>query len=257
MIKVEHQKKILDKLSDYPVFHLFIKYAISEDKYDLYVDQKEDPKTIIMHVPPAFVLYGEVPMNHTDDVKNLMKKGSWIISPNVLWDTYLTQIYENNIQSHPRIQFDEQFLDIVHLNSLRKPLPEGLRLVNIDESNVNQWMIEGQITSRFFVNRPFLKHGFGLCLLDEKNEVQGFALTNYPVEEGNEIEVSYRIGYDDFEVYRKRGIGTTLVSMFLEMAIKKGYRPIWDAATDISAHIAKKLGYIEKKKWMMHHIIGE
>lgn len=254
MLLIENKTDIIKKLDDYPVFKLFIKYAILEDNYDLYVDHLPNPELIIMHVPPAFIFYGKPKDSEKESIQSIVQKGAWIISPNQRWDEYLLKTFNQCIRSFERTSFDESFLDLSHLKSLGKPLPDGLKIVEIDEKYVNQWMIKSQITDKFFVSKPFLKYGFGLCLIDQNDVVQGFALTNYPLDGGDEIEVSYRIGYDDFQDYRRKGIGTTLVTMFLAMAINKGYKPIWDAATDVSAHIAKKIGYIEKRKWFMYHI---
>lgn len=233
---------------------MFIQYAIIERNYDLYVDRIDQPQTYIMHVPPAYICYGVVNPNETHSILSIIDKGAWILSPNNEWDEYLCSIFNQRIKSYQRTAFDESALQIEQLQKLRKPLPEGLKIVEISDKHVGQWMIKSQIIDRIFVHRPFLTHGFGLCLIDTDEVVQGFALTNYPIGEGNQIEVSFRIGFDDHQEYRRKGIGTTLVSQFIEMSLQKGYFPIWDAATDVSANIAKKLGYIEKRKWYMHHI---
>jgi len=119
-------------------------------------------------------------------------------------------------------------------------------------------MIRDQITSKFFLNVDFLQHGFGFALVNEQGVIHGYALTNYPIEcHSHEIEVSYRVGYDDYPFYRHKGIGTTLVCQFIIEALNRGYLPLWDAANEISSHIARKLGYLDYYQWNMHHIINK
>ena len=255
MIQVKEQKKFYETLFDhYPVFDLFITYAFNHRDYDLYVDNLANPKTLILYVSPAFILLGEHLDSEKDSIKTLMGPGAWIISPNASWDHFLTKLYDEHLKTFPRIRFDDSKLSIEHLKSLRKPLPPELKIVPIEQKHLEEGMIKDQIINHFYQNIDFLEHGFGLALVNDKDVIHGFALTNYPIDDPKNIEVSYRVGYDDFPYYRQKGIGTTLVSCFIEECLNRGYHPVWDAANDVSAHIARKLGYQDVLKWNMYHI---
>jgi len=256
MMKIDsHKEAYLHYFDHYPVFQLYISYAFKYRNYDLYVDDLIHPKTLIMYVDPAFILYGQTNHLLADSIKNIITKGSWIISPDESWDSYLTDLYKDHIQSFPRLLCDGKELNIEHLKSLQKPLPEELSIVPIEQKHLTEGMIKDQILDKFFQNIDFMSHGYGLALVNHQGVIHGYALTNYPIDNEKEIEVSYRVGYDDYQVYRNRGIGTTLVSRFLEETLHKGYIPIWDAANQISQHIAHKLGYEDHYHWFMHHII--
>lgn len=255
MIKLEHNKKAYEHYFDhYPVFQLFISYAIKYRNYELYVDDLFDPKTLMMYVEPAFILYGKTNHLLSGSMKEIMTKGSWIVSPDAEWDTFLKDIFNEHIQSFPRLLCDGKNLNINHLKSLQKTLPEELRIVPIEQKHLEQGMIKDQIIDKFYSHIDFMSHGFGFALVNQQDVIHGFALTNYPIDNEQEIEVSYRVGYDDYQVYRNRGIGTTLVSRFLEETLRLGYIPVWDAANPISQHIAHKLGYQDHYHWFMHHI---
>ncbi|MBN2604543.1 MAG: GNAT family N-acetyltransferase, partial [Bacilli bacterium] len=131
--------------------------------------------------------------------------------------------------------------------------PKGLSIVPIEERHLEKGIIHDDVISRFFQKSDFLKEGFGFVLLDDRDIAQGFALTNYPIT-SNEVELYFRVGYDSFEKYRNQGIGTLLCTYFIEEALKRGFVPIWDSAHETSAHIARKLGYVDSHKWKMHHI---
>jgi hypothetical protein len=258
VIKIENQKEsFLDLFQHYPVFTLFIEYAILHVDYVLYVNRLNHPNLIMMHVPPAFIFAGSPDDNEIEDILRIMNKGAWIVSPNVTFDQWLEKIYGSCMQSHPRILFDEGSLDVNHLKRYIKPLPKELSIVPIEEKHLVNGMIKEEIINRFFINTSLMTHGFGFALVNEEDVVHGFALTNYPLASTHEIEVSYRVGYESFQKYRNQGIGTTLVCTFLIEAIQRGYKPIWDAANEVSAHIARKLGYIDKYQWKMHHIIEQ
>jgi len=54
MIKIEsHKEQFISFFSNYPVFHLFIEYAIKYVDYIIYVDNVDNPQTLMMYAPPA------------------------------------------------------------------------------------------------------------------------------------------------------------------------------------------------------------
>jgi GNAT superfamily N-acetyltransferase len=151
--------------------------------------------------------------------------------------------------------FDASALSVPLIQSLRTPIPDELKIEPIGPNHLKDGIMQREILDRFFQKRPFLEHGFGVVLTDAANAVHGFAMTNYPLDGSSEIEVMFRVGTNQDTRYRGRGIATTLASYFLEEAILRGYSPQWDAANDISAHIARKFGYTERLRWHMHHLI--
>lgn len=251
---IDNQDKYLYLFDDYPVFELYLEHAINNMDYKIFVDNLENSQAALLFAAPAFLLVGNPNMINKDDLKSILKSGSWIISPSNSWDVFLVETFAKEIDSYPRVLFDESEIDLLKLESLRKPLPEELKIVPVEKKHLEKGMLKHEIIDKFFVNIDFLNAGFGLVLENAEGVVHGFAVTNYPVTTKDKIEVTYRVGYDTFDKYRNKGIGTTLVSLFIEDSIKRGLKPLWDAANQTSAHIALKLGYIEKKHWLMHHI---
>jgi hypothetical protein len=255
MKKIQVGKKQLHEMfANYPVFELFVQHAIENMDVDFYVDDDIKPESMILYARPAYMLSGRAETNLVDDLKEIIQPGGWIISPNQEWDDLLKITFKENLQSFPRTLFDSSEIKITHLKSIRKPLPEELKIVPINAQHLEKGMIKEEIVDKFFTGKNFLESGFGFALVNDQGMIHGFALTNYPILSEKEVEVSYRVGYDSFQKYRNMGIGTTLASIFVEEAIKRGYDPVWDAAHIVSAHIAKKLGYGEKTHWFMHHL---
>ncbi|MDD3171525.1 MAG: GNAT family N-acetyltransferase, partial [Bacilli bacterium] len=170
------------------------------------------------------------------------------------WKSYFENYYEDNVKIHQRVLFDSSLLTLEKTREYKTNLPEELRIVKIEKEHVASGLIFQDVTSRFFTASDFIEHGFGFALVDKNNICQGFALTNYPVI-GKEVELYFRIGYEDYPKYRQKGLGTLLCSYFIEYCLLNGYTPVWDAANDISSHIAHKFGYIPEEKWYMYHVI--
>lgn len=256
MILVKKDKHLYKPyFDDYPVFKLFIDYTYKYKDFDLYINDLTDIKSMIMHIEPAYLFWGSVLFEESESIKQILHVGAWIISPNMSWDYYLAEIYGTRLKKYPRVLFDDSKLSIDYLRTLHKMLPRELSIVPIENKHLQKGMIKDQIIDKFFTECDFVSHGFGFALVNQNDVVHGFALTNYPVNQQKEIEVSYRVGYDDYPYYRKKGIGTTLVCTFIEESLLRGYKPIWDAATDVSAHIARNLGYHDFYHWNMYHLI--
>ncbi len=244
-----NNEKYQHYFKDYPVFQLFVEHAFKYMEIVIFVDKEENPSTIIIEAKPAYILYGKP----TTDLTNILHPGAWIISPSDQWDEVLKSVFQNNLETYQRILCDESKLSTTHLLEFDKELPEELRIEPITKEHIQAGMIKDDVINRFFPNVDFLTTGFGLALVNNENIVHGFALTNYPIQ-SDEIEVYYRVGYESFTKYRNQGIGTLIASKFIIESLHRGYKPIWDAATPLSYHIANKLGYQDKLHWQMHHL---
>ncbi len=253
MIKTDQPKDYYPLFDAYPVFHNFIKYACQDLSPAIYVDQIHEPSCLVLYAFPAYFILGKPNPSYVESVCQLIQSDAWVITADTSWDTVFNDYYKNNIQTHARIQFDSSQLNLEHILSLRKPLPPNLSVVPINETHISNGMIYDDVISRFFTQSSFKDHGYGFALVDEHNDPKGFALTNYPII-GQEIELYFRVGYNYDVQNRNQGIGTTLCTYFIEETLKRGLIPIWDSANEVSAHIARKLGFIEMIHWSMYHI---
>ncbi|MBN2540454.1 MAG: GNAT family N-acetyltransferase [Bacilli bacterium] len=254
IIVPENQKeKIYQLFLQQSIFQNFIRYAIRDLNPDLYVNSLDDPKIAMMYTPPVYFLHGDPLANGGEDILELIRPDSWIVPDREEWNVYVETAFRNQLDVFPRILFRSDALSLEHILSFRKPLPKGLRIEKIQAQHLKEdTMIQVDVTRRFFRVRDFLRNGFGFVLLNEDNIPQGFALTNYPVE-GKEVEVYFRVGYDDYPKYRNQGLGLQLCIAFLEYCLNNDYIPVWDAAHAISSHLASKLGYLEDISWTMYH----
>lgn len=247
-------EKAKQVFSNYPVFSLYLRYAFQDLECRWFADKENDPATWVLFAPPGVFFHGDVPVDQSEEIRRIVPGGAWIISPNPAWDSFLTKLYGADMDSFPRLQFDASHLSLSTLRSYRVDLPDDLKIEPIEARHLTEGMIKEEIADRYFAKRPFSTHGFGLALTNAKGVVHGFALTNYPVDEDRDVELSFRVGYESFQKYRGRGIATMLAAMFVEMAMERGFSPQWDAANETSQHIARKLGYQDHYRWSMHHV---
>ena len=131
---IDNQDKYLYLFDDYPVFELYLEHAINNMDYKIFVDNLENSQAALLFAAPAFLLVGNPNMINKDDLKSILKSGSWIISPSNSWDVFLVETFAKEIDSYPRVLFDESEIDLLKLESLRKPLPEELKIILVEKN---------------------------------------------------------------------------------------------------------------------------
>lgn len=249
-LKKSQHKKYEPMFQHFKVFTNFVEYVLIDVDYDMYVDNLENPKIGLIHSKPFYVIAGDASSDNVEDLLSIIESRGWLVPETNEWNDPIEK-YLKGVQGYERTLFDSSKLDIEVIKSYKRELPENLRIVPIEEKHIKVGLIEGDVTSRFFVKRDFMNHGFGFALVDENETVHGFSLTNFPYS-GNEIELYFRIGLEDYTLYRDKGIATILAAYLIEECLKRNITPTWDAAHEVSAHIAKKLGYIPIHTWKMY-----
>lgn len=125
-----------------------------------------------------------------------------------------------------------------HLHRLLDKRPEGMSFQPIEGTWIS-WCRQAEWSRDFvslFTDEQFAREGLGVLLMQEGVPVAGASsYVRYPG--GIEIQVQTR---DDCQ---GRGYATLAAAKVILMAHACGLNATWDAANEVSAHIAQKLGY--------------
>jgi GNAT superfamily N-acetyltransferase len=235
-------------------FTNYINFAIEFFTPEIWVDDEVQPTLACFYTAPAYFLWGDPDAKNVAPLLEIIPQDSWLVPSSEKWDRHLVAYFGERLITHPRTSFDASSLNLEHLRSLKIELPAGLRLVPIDETLINdqEGMLYQDLLCKFFAAADFLQQGAGFCLL-EGEEIIGFAAANYPIR-NQVLEVYIRVDYNDDPRHRHQGLGTQLSAALLEYCLKNGLDPQWDAANDISIHLALKLGYTLRLAWKMYHL---
>lgn len=233
-------------------FTNYIHFAFEFLTPEIWVDNEREPTLACFYTPPAYFLWGDPDTQDVTPLLEMILAGSWLVPSSEKWERHLVAHFGESLIAHPRASFDASTLSLEFLRSLKTELPAGLRLVPIDETHVNdqEGMLYQDLLSKFFTSANFLQQGAGFCLLEE-DKIIGFAAANYPIR-NNILEVYIRVDYNDDPRHRQKGLGTQLSVALLEYCLENGLEPQWDAANDISVHLALKLGYTLHRRWKMY-----
>lgn len=137
-----------------------------------------------------------------------------------------------------RVAYKQHQPEDGHLRRLLKALPEGASFQPIEGKWID-WC-RGAEWSRDFVSlysdEGYQQRGLGVLLMVNGEAVAGASsYVSYPG--GIEVQLQTR---DDMQ---GRGYATLAAARLILMAHERGLIATWDAANEVSAHIAEKLGY--------------
>lgn len=245
----QHCRKLFQ---NFPVFENYIHFAFDYLEPEIWVNSPENPTVSYFYTPPAYLLNGVPEPDDADPIFASMPENSWILVSDEAWKPHLERFFGEKLETHPRTLFNASSLQLDHVRSLKAALPADLKLVRIGADQVRQTesLFHRDVLRRFFGKADFLQDGFGFCVMDGE-ALAGFAASNYPIRE-NVLEVYVRVM--DEPRYRQKGLGMTLCATLIEYCLEHKIEPVWDAANDVSAHMAKKLGYTVEKEWEMYHL---
>jgi GNAT superfamily N-acetyltransferase len=164
-----------------------------------------------------------------------------LFSSDKKWENLIRSTWGEDLYAIPRTHLSEESLDINHLRKLKESLPKGYTLHRVDSESLEilaDKMMGYHITQFFDSKEDFLENGFGFCIKHE-GKVVSMASTFTPYSNAIEIEIDT---FDSPE-YRRKGLATVVGAALIEYALENGLTPNWDAQTQISVKLARKLGY--------------
>ena len=150
------------------------------------------------------------------------------------------QILQGSVTAETRyaLGLPEAF-DREHLSRLVQQIPAEIELRLFDEDCYHQalaqtWSCDACL--QFGSWDSYRAHGLGVAALKD-GVLIGSASSYSSCSQGIEIQVDVRADY------QRRGIAAACSARLILECLDRGLIPEWDAASDVSLHLAQKLGY--------------
>jgi GNAT superfamily N-acetyltransferase len=165
------------------------------------------------------------------------------------WSDLLLQVHGGGLMKLIRFAFSSRMLDVLHLRSLIKTLPEDYRVERIDVDLAQLIYQDPSIVSEDHVrnfNSPedFVQRGIGFCALKD-DRIVSTASSYAFCDKGIEVQINT---HPDF---RGKGLATVVSAVLLVYCLEHGIEPHWDAGNEISIRLAEKLGYVQTDSYQV------
>jgi GNAT superfamily N-acetyltransferase len=244
---VKQSSNLIPMFSNHKYLSLIINSCLQEQMATLLVDNIENPTVCLLSYYSFVALSGDINSHTIDLLLDSVPFHKILLIPDDSWYQLLRAKYGIRlvIPRSKRKQFSSEALDIEFIRSLKKPLPDHLKLEPISEKNA--YFFDPSFQKNFFdffgSQDAFLEKGFGYVILDQDVVAGAAATGNPPYKNAFEIQIVVK------KDYRRQGIATLLAASLIEYSLENGYDPRWDADNEISAALAHKLGYINPEPW--------
>jgi hypothetical protein len=165
------------------------------------------------------------------------------------WAQLLQEVHAGKLLEMPRYAFTSERLDGEQLRKLAFLIPDGYHIKQMDLGLAQR--IAGEKSGftvdhllNFTSPEDFIERGFGYCIL-HRDKIACIATTFAICKKGIEIQINTR------EKYQGKGLATVAAAQLILHSMQNNLDPNWDAENEISARLAKKLGYTPQGTYTM------
>ena len=244
-VPTESLDRLRPLFSDFPGLHGCLDAALEGSMGTAYADDAEEPAVALVKLDFT-LLAGDPSVDVAEEaVRNVERPASIVVSgPD--WASLLRRVWGEKLQSRTRIAFSSEIWDRSQLDSFTRALPEGYSLKRVGAEDAGRF---AQLADSFVYNFPsldaFIAHGVGYGIEYEGRYVSGcssFAISSRSLE--FEIQT-----HPDF---RRRGLAMATAAAMIEHCLDNNMEPCWDAHNDMSAALAKKLGFVDPTPYVAY-----
>jgi hypothetical protein len=211
----------------------------------------------VLELPAAHVAFLGGDLSHSSAytyLKNLPRFSMiFVASPN--FEQLAEKVHPGKWVRLERYAFSSENLNMTKLRELSSQLPDGFQVKKIDTVLARALLEdkENKFARHHVINfdspEDFSARGFGYCVC-EGETIACVASTFTISRKGIDIQI------DTKRDYRGKGLATVAAAHLIIHSLENNLDPSWDAATEISAKMAQKLGYTPQANYEMYVFTG-
>jgi len=224
--------------------------AIDQARGHLWVDSLESPTVARLLLSFLNAFAGDSSSQVARDLVRMIEPMQVVFGSDDGWPQLFKEVWGERLGVQPRAFFSPDSLDIEHLRELRSQVPSGYSLERMDLDTIRKVDKRRAIhIPMFFGNsEDFFNMGLAFCIKYE-GKVVSMASTFTPYTDQFEIQVD-TLDND----HRRKGLATAVSAALIIHALENGLTPHWDAANEVSIHLALKLGYTDPDHWDAYYL---
>ncbi|MFX1254402.1 MAG: GNAT family N-acetyltransferase [Promethearchaeota archaeon] len=253
-IPPEESEKYKHLFRNWKYFSVTLKYALEEKIGQLEVDDPINPVYAKFSFATFLYLAGTHDKKIAHKILETLPSRTIIIVNDQNWFESIERFYGSkegiDFRYVERTNFSNASLSLEHLQSLKKPLPEGFDLEKVDKKTAENlpFILKGNILAYFGTADNFIERGVGFCVKEGDKPVS-MASSGFPFKNSLEIDI---VTVDDPK-YRRKGLATAASIALIEHCMEKGISAHWDAQNEPSIRLATKLGFTSPEKWKLFY----
>jgi len=220
------------------------------------VNDQENPCVVALSLPQhkIYILGGDAQHPAAREFLAQLPGLTWLELGMKGWKELLYEVHQGKVIALKRYAFSSESLDLCRLNGLKSQLSDRFKIERIDLHRAQQIALKkSELTENhltcFTSPEDFIKRGFGYCAL-ENEKIVCLASTWAVCSKGIEVQVNTH------KKYRGQSLASATSAALIIECLENNIDPNWDAATEMSAGLAKKLGYVPKGDYDTYFYTG-
>lgn len=206
---------------------------------DCYIDNLKEIGVCSIFDGNVWFLGGKKESSNLEGILAKVSYNNAIFVPNYEWVELLSN-YWSKLVCVKRTLFSSKNLSLDYIQSLIKPLKDNFLLEKINFETAKKIQSPNYPADEKLL-KQLIQNGIGFCIkensLDDDNKIVGYVTSVK--------EFDYEIDINVNSEHRKKGFATLLSAKLIEYCLQHNIIPHWDAANEISAKLAKKLGFTD------------
>jgi GNAT superfamily N-acetyltransferase len=249
-IPAEDYKKFIHWFDNETFPRTWIETALANKSFHkMIVDDEADPHMVLLHYPYKAFLAGGPSPSKWAEMLDVIPEETEICLHEGQWLAKLIEHFGDLLIRKTRVKTSSRSLHLDHLESLKKPLPDGYSVARVDWETAERLpeLLSVHIPPFFGSIERFMEEGIGFCVKDGEAPVC-FAGSCIPY--GRKLEI--QVATVDAPEYRRKGFATAASIALLEYCLAHEIEPCWDAVNDRSVALAEKLGYTDPQQYFVY-----
>lgn len=235
--------------ADYPYLQGLVNGALRGAFGEAFADQTK-AATVGMLSADDFVFFAGDPSCATAaEMISSQPAGSWLIGRDAAWQARFVEIWGDQLKQKERFAFQAPTVwNRARLTGLMRNVPAGCTLMQIPEVAAARFArLSASLVDFDAQGEPSMARSVGFGVEQEGQFIAGCA--GAPAN-----------GLLDFEIqtalaYRRRGLATAVAAAMILYCLDHDLQPCWDAANEMSARLAEKVGFVGLTPYMAYQIM--
>lgn len=249
-LTAERRQNLQPLFADYPYLHGLVCGIVSGAYGQAFADRDPNP-TVAMLCDDGFVFFaGDAASSTAIEMLASRSSGDTLIPATDAWRASMHHAWGDRLRGKERIAFTPpRAWSRQKLRQQMTDLPTGMVLKQITSEDAGRFgaLAKSLVEIDPVTQQAFLGEGIGYGVECDGRFLSGCS----GVPAGGMVE---------FEVqthprHRRRGLGTVVAAALIDHCIAHDLTPCWDAANDMSAGLALKLGFIHPNRYNVYRII--
>lgn len=244
----ENREIIRPLFADYPYLQGLVHGALSGAFGEAFVD-RDECATVGMIVHDFVLFAGDASSTSAAKMIRSRPAGSWLVGCGSAWQNRFVELWGDHLKQKERFAFHSPAgWDRERLAGWMDDLPTGCTLKPITEADAGRFaQLSASLVHFNAQEHPAMAHSVGFGIEHEGQFVSGCA--GVPAGGTLDFEIQTQLAQ------RRRGLATAVAAALILYCLDHDLQPGWDAANEMSARLAEKLGFVGRTPYMAYRIV--